>query len=331
MKASQLSALLAKTIPAKLPVLITGAPGIGKSDIVEQACKACNAKLIVEHPVVSDPTDYKGLPYASNGKADFLPFGNLQEMIEAKELTVVFLDDLGQAPASVQAACMQLLLARRINGHMVSDNVCFLSATNRRADKAGVSGLLEPVKSRFVTIVNLDVDVDDWIKWALKNNLPTELIAFIKFRPELLHAFTPTNDLVNTPSPRTVHSIAKLMAIGLPKELEFETFTGATGEAFAVEFMGFLKLYRTLPNPDLILLQPLQASVPSDPSVLYALCAALARKASEQTIARLIEYFDRLPEEFNVFAVQASANKNPKIMQTRAMIEWTSKHQEILI
>ncbi len=43
---------------------------------------------------------------------------------------VCLLDDLGQAPPAVQAAAMQLLLARRVNGHAVSDHVTFLAATN---------------------------------------------------------------------------------------------------------------------------------------------------------------------------------------------------------
>lgn len=143
MKPSQLAALLAKTIPGKRPVLIKGAPGIGKTDVVTQACQAAGADLVISHPVVSDPIDYKGLPALADGRAEFLPFGELRTLIEANSLTVFFLDDLGQAPPTVQAAAMQLILARRINGHLVSEQVCFVAATNRKQDKAGVTGDLE--------------------------------------------------------------------------------------------------------------------------------------------------------------------------------------------
>jgi DNA replication protein DnaC len=83
--------------------LFIGPTGVGKTDIVTQACQEANARLIISHPVVSDPTDYKGLPFADpDGKtARFLPFGDLAELSNAKEETVFFLDDLGQAPASV--------------------------------------------------------------------------------------------------------------------------------------------------------------------------------------------------------------------------------------
>ena len=184
MKPSHLSTYLELAIRNRTPVLITGAPGIGKSDIVGQAAAKAGYELIVEHPVVADPTDYKGIPWVDkDGNANFVPIGNLARMMQATSPTVVLLDDIGQAMLAVQAAVMQLLLARRVNDKLIPDCVTFLAATNRRTDRAGVTGLLEPVKSRFVSIINLDVDLEDWVKWALANNLPTELIAFIRFRP----------------------------------------------------------------------------------------------------------------------------------------------------
>ena len=106
-----------------MPLLVTGAPGIGKSDVLAQAATRANAHLILSHPAVSDPTDVKGLPWvAADAKhATFLPFGELDRALNATEPTVWFLDDLGQATPAVQASYMQLLLARRVNGHALPD------------------------------------------------------------------------------------------------------------------------------------------------------------------------------------------------------------------
>ncbi len=75
MKPSELSTLLQKTLHARLPVLIKGAPGIGKTDIVKQACTNTSTQLIISHPVVSDPVDYKGFPFVIDNEAHFLPSG----------------------------------------------------------------------------------------------------------------------------------------------------------------------------------------------------------------------------------------------------------------
>lgn len=305
-------------------ILIKGKPGIGKSDIVAEAVRLESANLIISHPVVSDPTDYKGLPFAQGGKAHFLPFEELQLLIDATEPTVYFLDDLGQAPSSVQAACMQLILARRINGFKVSDYVTFIAATNRKEDKAGVSGLLEPVKSRFKSIIELEVTTDDWVNWAINNGMPTELIAFIRFRPDLLDKFEATKDITNTPSPRTVASVGQWQADGLPQALEFEVFKGAAGEAFAAEYTGFLGMYRSMPNIDQIILNPMGAEIPDNPAILYGLSGALAHKMNETNIDAIGDYLKRLPGEMLVACMKDAITRKPQLTQTRGYIKLAS-------
>lgn len=332
MKPSDLKKLLSFSVTNRFPVLIKGKPGIGKSDIVTQAAADAGADLIISHPVVSDPTDFKGLPFpGQDGSAHFMPFGELNKLIQADKPTIFFLDDLGQAPASVQAACMQLILARRINGHAVSDHVTFIAATNRREDKAAVSGLLEPVKSRFASIVELEVNTDDWVKWALKNNMPTELISFIRFRPELLDKFEATRDIVNSPSPRTVAYVGKLQNAGLPVGIEYEVFKGAAGEAFAAEYMAFLKVYKNLPSIDQIISNPDAAPVPEEPAVLYALSGAIAAKANDQNIGALIKYLNRLPGEISVASMKDAATRKPDICATRPFIEWASDNADVIL
>jgi hypothetical protein len=331
MKPSELSAFLSTTLNARLPILLKGAPGIGKTDIIKQACAAASQHLIISHPVVSDPVDYKGFPFVIDNEAHFLPFGDLNQLIKTQTPTTYFLDDLGQAPASVQAAAMQLILERRINGHRVSNLVTFLAATNRKTDQAGVSTILEPVKSRFASIIELEPDVDDWVKWAIQSNLPPELIAFIRFRPNLLHDFTPTSSLDNTPSPRTVHNVARLMQANLPPELQYEAFTGAAGEGFATELVGFLHIYRSLPDVDDILQAPEYAQVPQDPATLFALCGALSKKADPLNFPAITAYGSRMPEEFCVMLVTDCITRCPDVQETVAFVDWAKDNNHVLV
>lgn len=338
MRPTQLTSYLQFAIANRFPVLIKGKPGIGKSDIVAQACDLSGARLIISHPVVSDPTDFKGLPFPSaNGtEAHFLPFGDLKELINADKDTVFFMDDLGQAPPSVQAAAMQLILARRINGHAVSDKVTFLAATNRREDKAGVQGILEPVKSRFKSIVELEVNNDDWIAWAFQNNMPTELIAFIRFKPDLLNKFEASKEIVNSASPRTVAAVGHQQNAGLPKELEFEVFSGAAGEGFASEYKGFLQVFRNLPSIDQIIMNPKGTPVPTDSvATMHALAGSLAHHVNEQNIEAILTYAERMPAEYTVATLKDATIRHTKkdergnkvcpIAQTRAYIAMASK------
>jgi hypothetical protein len=328
MNAKQLQETLKKAVKAGLPVLVKGAPGIGKSDIIAQVANELKYNLIIFHPVVSDPTDFKGLPGIVNGKAEFLPFGDLRELIEAKKPTIAFMDDIGQAPAVVQAALMQLILARQVNGNKISNKVVFIAATNRREDRAGVTGILEPVKSRFATIIELEPTSDEWIEWAFDNDMPAELIGFINFRPALLHEGKATADIVNHPCPRTIAYAGKLLNIGLD---DIETLAGAVGEGCAVELVGFIQVYKSLPNISAILLDPDNAIVPDEPAALYAVVSALVDTITKDNANRVLKYGNRLPADFSVLLVRDAIRKEPKIQNTNAFIKWATLHKDVLL
>lgn len=324
-KISELKTLLASTIVNRIPVLITGAPGIGKSDAVDQAATAAGADLILSHPAVADPTDAKGLPFVVNGEATFLPFGELSRAVNATKRTVWFLDDLGQASPAVQASYMQLLLARRVNGHVLSDLVTFVAATNRRTDRAGVSGILEPVKSRFGTIVELAPDVDEWISWAIDNSIAPEIIAFLRFKPDLLSAFTATADLTNTPTPRTWHSASRVLGLNLAPSLQHIALSGSIGEGAAVELSSFITMYRSLPDVDQILINPAAVDVPTNTATLYALAGALAHRTNDQTFGRVAQFMQKMVDagkaEFAALVLRDAMQRAPSITKTTAFVK----------
>jgi len=322
---SQLTSLLEAYIPQRFPVLITGAPGIGKSDLVTAVADKLGYELILSHPVIEDPTDSKGLPFPNpkKGIAEFLPFGDLVKLVNADRPTVCFVDDLGHASEATQKAKMQLFLARQIGGQKISDHVTFVGATNRRSDNAGVTGLLEPVISRFVTIVNLEPDIHDWTDWAVLRHIPAELIAFLRFRPDLLSAPKRSRDIENSPSPRTWGFLAKTMP-HVPKGLELISYAGSVGEGAAIELIAFLEIWKDLPSPDDILLSPETAVIPSNPATLYAVCTALAVRATEDNLARVMIYLNRMIDdglrEFSALLANDAIRRTPSLQNTHSFV-----------
>lgn len=324
MRASDFVEMAVGFIRGRVPFLATGAPGIGKSDLIAQAATEADADMILSHPAVADPTDAKGLPWVVDGHATFLPFGELDRALHADKPTVWFLDDLGQASPAVQSSYMQLLLARRVNGHVLSEHVTFAAATNRRIDRAGVTGILEPVKSRFGTIVELEPHIDDWCTWAIDRNVAPILIAFLRFQPDLLCKFAATADLTNSPVPRTWSHVARILDLKLSPGVQSQAIAGAVGEGAATEFNAFMRLWKELPSIDQILIDPKSVPVPSNPGVLYALSTALAAKATAQNFGRVAEYIDRMVNdgrgEFGVLAVRDAMRRCKEVTATTAFV-----------
>jgi hypothetical protein len=321
----QLYSFLKTAIDANLNVLITSPPGCGKTSIVQQVCAEKQVDLIVMYPAISDPTDFKGFPFIVSGNAVFLPFGDLKLLKEASRKTICFLDDLGQSPISVQAACMQLIHAK----HNVSKHVSFFAATNRREDKAGVTGILEPVKSRFSTFVSLEPNANDLAAWGFKNNMHHDVISFILYRPSLVLDFKPTFEMKNSPCPRTIYNLSECHKLSLPEEEAFEVYKGAVGEGFATEFMGFLELKSQLPNMANAIQNPETTQIPTDPGILYVFIGQLVHRATQQNMPNIIKLANRIDPEFGMVLITSIGQRSKKLLEMPETTAYLSKINNI--
>lgn len=335
MKITDLYNVLPVAIKNNMNILLKGAPGVGKSDVICEIVKDMGFEIMIQHPIVSNPVDFKGLPVSGvvNNEltAEFIPYGDLQKMMTTQNDLVVLFDDLGQAPQSVQAAVMQIILAREINGKKISDKVRFIAATNDKTDNAGVSGLITPLLSRFAGIFKIEIDSDAWINWAIKNNMPHELIAYIKAKPSMLSTFDSKNkNIENFACPRTIANLGRWINNGV---INHEVWSGAVGEIFATEFMAFYKICTSIATlPAEIIKNPATAQIPQKPDVLYFVLTALANKTKEEKIfCSVLEYFARLPKEYESFAVKLIVTKNPKMKETSCYINWHVKNQDVVV
>jgi hypothetical protein len=321
--ATELIELLLAYLPQRFPVLITGAPGVGKSDLIALVAKMLGLDIVISHPVVEDPTDTKGLPFpsADGTAARFLPFGNMEQVLNATRPTLWFLDDLGQGSNAVQAAYMQLLLARRVGEHVLPDCVTFVAATNDRSHNAAVSGILDPVISRFATVVNLVPDIASWSKWAVQNNMPYEVTAFLRFREDMLYVPKKGRDITNFPSPRSWGFLGRKFKF-IPQGQELREYAGSVGQAAAIEFEGFLQVFREIASLEQILLDPLNAKLPDAdrPATVTAVVAMLAARVNADNFDRVMLYVNRMIDagmrEFAGFFIQDATTRDPSLLQT---------------
>ena len=118
LKPSDTVTALVTCLDAFQPVCLWGAPGIGKSQIVQQTAAAQGLVCHDVRAVLLDPVDLRGLPHVNgDGRAHWA----IPEFLPQQGSGVLFLDELNRAPTLVQNACFQLVLDRRLGEYVLPD------------------------------------------------------------------------------------------------------------------------------------------------------------------------------------------------------------------
>ncbi len=271
--------------------LLCGPPGIAKTSLITAAAESAGFTVEVTRASLSERIDYGGclVPDIANGVTRSLPLEMLERLQKTGEKTLLFLDDLGQAPLDVQAAIMRLF-----DSGFFPQNVLIWGATNRPQDKAGVCGLCEPLRSRFhfafnmatpegavhanaVTLGTWKESVEGWTEWLSQNGGSPEVIAYhLANNGKNLYAWKPSNDpSERQPDFRSWETLDKAFRSGLS---DMNSLSAIIGKAVASEFLAYSRLRDQLPSMEEILKNPNGCAIPQNaPDACYLTVVMLSQ------------------------------------------------------
>ena len=177
------------------PVFIWGAPGIGKSALVEKFAEEVGLPCVSLLGSQLAPEDIIGIPQIQEDTSVFLP----PKMIARKEPYVLFLDELNACSQEVQKAFYSLIHERRIGEYHLPEGSVIIGAGNRAQDSAIVKTMSSALINRMFHI-EMKADTRQWIKWAQSEGLHEWVIDYIIQRPDHLFSQPPkTEEPFSTP------------------------------------------------------------------------------------------------------------------------------------
>ena len=274
MTPSELKTYLCQLIDNRLAigVMIWGPPGIGKSSIVGQIARDRALEFTDVRLSQLAPTDLRGLPVAEAGISKWYP----PEFLPRAGRGILFLDELNLAPPAMQGVAQQLILDRRVGSYTVPSDWFVWAAGNRPEDRAAVFEMPPPLANRFLHL-QMEPDLDSFKAYALATGMAEEILAFLAFRPALLHAVSPQQPA--WPSPRSWEMADRLFRAQLD-------IAPAVGPGAAAEFYAYLAAYEALPDLGVILAGGGEGiPFPQEPSCRYATALGLAARATDATQA----------------------------------------------
>lgn len=263
------------------PIMLWGPPGVGKSQIVAAAAARHGVAIVDIRLAQMEPTDLRGIPFKDGDTVVWAVPRLLPNAERHGERGILFLDEITSAVPTVTAAAYQLILDRRLGEYCVPARWLIIAAGNRHGDRGVTYSMPAPLANRFVHY-EIEPHLEDWAHWAFAMGIDARLIAFLRFRPDLLFQFDAERHYAAFPTPRSwVYADRALKKFVDAPSLLRESLKGCVGAAAAAAFGAYLQHLAALPDPARLLAgEPI--ALPQAVELQYALATAVV-----QHVARL--------------------------------------------
>lgn len=291
------TAALGVALAARVPALLWGAPGTGKSSVVRALSEALGWPCQVVIASIREPSDFAGLPVVVGDGVRFAPPSWARELAESGR-GVLFLDEISTAPPAVQAALLRVVLERTVGDLVLPADVVVVAAANPPELAADGWDLSAPLANRFCHL-DWSVDATDIAtglaagfprpdaprpgpSWeAAQTRARADVAAFLLLRPSLVSAPPTERSLAGRawPSPRTWEMAATLLAAargaGADPEVLAALVIGCVGPGAGLELVTWLSDL-DLPDPEALLADPASFVLPERGDQVYAALTAVA-------------------------------------------------------
>ena len=281
-KPSQLKSILTEVaINGRLPVMVWGAPGIGKSQIVRETAAGLGMGILDLRLNYYEETDFLGIPVRTERGMEFVKYSRFPRSGRG----IWFLDEITHARTSTQGLVFQLINDGMIEDYAVPEGWRhFVGSSNLPSHRSISNTMPSGLSSRFTGgHYELIPDVDDWAEWAIASAVDERIISFVAYmehndqRPWL---FRQENDYPLTP--RTWATGVNYAVRNLKGEARDIAIMGMIGEENGLEFLHYLKLAADMPDPMKIIEGQYEwLDGNHDPSLWYLLAGSIARVASQ--------------------------------------------------
>ncbi len=286
------------------PVMLWGPPGVGKSQLVSQIAAEYGVHVIDIRLSQMEPSDLRGIPFRIGDMVEWAIPSLLPDVGRHGEKGILFLDEITSAPPTVSAAAYQLILDRRLGEYKVPEGWAIFAAGNRHGDRGVTYTMPAPLANRF-SHYEFDVHLDDWVVWAWQNQIDERVIAFLRFRPELIFNFDPAHNPVAFPSPRSWEFAHRaLQKFHGNENLLAGALQSCVGPAAGIELKAFVDNLEKLPDIDAILAGE-SIAIPEEIDLQYAVASSLVGRAirvkdqdnADKIFGHILNYAGRFPQK----------------------------------
>lgn len=240
------------------PVLLLGAPGIGKTQIMEQIAKECKIGLVSYTITHHTRQSAIGLPFISErsygGKKQAVTEYTMSEIVasiydkmERTGLTegILFIDEINCVSETLAPAMLQFLQCKTFGSHAIPQGWMIVAAGNPPEYNKSVREF-DVVTMDRVKKIEVEPDFAVWKEYAYQEQIHPAVIAYLIIRPKYFYQMEQTVDGKRFVTPRGWEDLSRLIYVyeKLGKKVDREVVGQYLQHPkVAKDFANYLELY----------------------------------------------------------------------------------------
>ena len=240
------------------PVLLLGAPGIGKTQIMEQIAKECGIGLVAYTITHHTRQSAIGLPFISKheygGKEYAVTEYTMSEIVASiynkMEQTglsegILFIDEINCVSETLAPAMLQFLQCKMFGNHAIPQGWVIVAAGNPPEYNKSVREF-DVVTMDRVKKIEVEPDFAVWKEYAVQNQLHPSVIAYLTTRTANFYRMETTVDGRKFATPRGWEDLSQMLYVyeQLQKNMDRDVVVQyIQHEKIAKDFANYLELY----------------------------------------------------------------------------------------
>jgi len=323
-------------------ILFQGEMGIGKSSMLKML-----AKMHLEHHIcyvdmtTKDVGDFLIPKIRTINGVDVCSFIPNEEFgFHTGKPVIIMLDEIGKTGKAVFNASLRLMQEYALGVYELPKGSMVFATTNLASE--GIGDLLPPHgRNRVVVMKIRKPSAEEWIDWALDNDIAPEVILTVKEFPQMLASFEDYTDSKDneyiydprTPRPSfvTPRSLEKSSNIikkthGMSEDVIGCAIKGTIGARACYDMLNVVKLSADLPSWDSIMADPMKAQIPESPAAICMLVYSAVQRVEKDTINKWIKYMGRISKEAQgLFATSVMRTQKKSVVGTSTeFVKWAT-------
>ncbi len=207
------------------PVFLIGAPGIGKTQIMEQVAKECGLGLVPYTITHHTRQSAIGLPYISKNRygeseyevTEYTMSEIVASVYEKMKQTglkegILFIDEINCVSETLAPAMLQFLQCKSFGNHKIPEGWMIVAAGNPPEYNKSVREF-DVVTMDRVKKIEVEPEFSVWKEYAYKENVHGAVISYLNTKPSYFYQMEMTVDGMHFATPRGWEDLSKIIQV----------------------------------------------------------------------------------------------------------------------